>query len=68
MAVGWVLLIVVSGFVSGFLEVTPRLRDPGLPILLVGMVLVGGVVVLTKAVMRALLAGSALRADLEAVT
>lgn len=68
MAVGWVLLIGIAVYVSGYLYVTPRLRDPGLPILLFGMVLVGGVVVLTMAVMRALLVqAAALRTEMEAV-
>ena len=47
---------------------TPELRDPGTPILLTGMVLIGGVVVLTIVVLRALLRqATVLRTDLEDV-
>ncbi len=68
MAAAWLLLIGLFVFISTFLYFTPELRDPGLPILLFGMVLIGGVVVLTMVVMRALLRqASALRSDLEEV-
>jgi hypothetical protein len=68
MVAGWVLLVAVFGTVIGIIYFTPALRDPGTPVLLVGIGLVSGVVVLLMVVMRALLRqAAALRADLEAV-
>jgi hypothetical protein len=59
---GWVLFLGVFVYL-GFLA-----NDPGLPILMFGMVLVGGVVVLLVVVLRALLRqATTLRADMEAV-
>jgi hypothetical protein len=59
---GWVLFLGVFLYL-GFLA-----NDPGLPILMFGMVLVGGVLVLLMVVMRALLRqATTLRADMEAV-
>ncbi|MET0976851.1 MAG: DUF2975 domain-containing protein [Leifsonia sp.] len=52
---GWVLLAGLSAYLVAVIYFTPELRDPGLPILLTGMVLIGGVFVLTMIVMRALL-------------
>ena len=47
---------------------TPRLRDPGIPLLLFGMTLFGAVLVLLVLVLRALLRqATALRTDMEAV-
>lgn len=67
-SVGWALLVVTAVSISTFLYLTPRLRDPGLPILFFGLVLVGGVVVLTVAILRALLRqAAALRSDLDEV-
>ena len=64
----WLLLVAVSAVVVGIIYVTPELRDPGVPILLFGMVLVGGVVVMLMVVMRALLRqAAALRTDMDAV-
>ena len=64
----WVLLLLTFVSISVFLYVTPRLRDPGLPILLLGMVLVGGVVVLTVGILQRLLwQAASLKADLEEV-
>lgn len=68
MAAAWVLMLGVFGYLTAFIYFTPELRDPGLPILMFGMALVGGVLVLTVIVMRALLRqATALRADLEEV-
>ena len=67
-AAAWVLLAGVSAYLVGIIYFTPELRDPGTPILLVGMVLIGAVVVLTVVVLRALLRqATVLRADLEEV-
>ncbi|MET1019167.1 MAG: DUF2975 domain-containing protein [Microterricola sp.] len=68
MAVAWVLLAGVAAYLVGVIYFTPELRDPGLPIVLTGMVLIGGVVVLTVVVMRALLRqATVLRTELEDV-
>src|SRR5215217_4802791 len=48
----WALLLGASVALAVTIYVTPELRDPGLPILLGGMVLVGGVLVLLMVVMR----------------
>jgi hypothetical protein len=68
MTVGWLLLAGVAASLTAYLYFTPELRDPGMPILLFGLVLTGGVVVLTVVVMRALLRQAAsLRSELEEV-
>jgi hypothetical protein len=68
LAAAWVLLASVSAYLIGVIYLTPALRDPGIPVLLTGMVLIGGVVVLTVVVLRALLRqASVLRSDLEDV-
>ncbi len=62
MAVAWVLLLAV------FIYFTALLRGPGLPMLLFGLALAGGVLVLLMVVMRALLRqATTLRTDMEAV-
>jgi len=59
---GWVLFLGVFVYL-GFLA-----NDPGLPMVMFGMALVGGVVVLLVVVLRALLRqATTLRADMEAV-
>ena len=64
----WALLLGGSVALAVTIYTTPELRDPGLPILLGGMVLVGGVLVLLIVVMRALLRqAAALRTDMDAV-
>ncbi|GAA2719093.1 DUF2975 domain-containing protein [Cellulomonas aerilata] len=64
----WVLLLGACVALVATIYVTPELRDPGVPILLAGLVLVGGVVVLLMVVMRALLRQAAsLRTDMDAV-
>ena len=68
MAVAWVLLAGVSAYLIGVIYFTPELRDPGTPILLVGMTLIAGVVVLAVMMMRALLhQAAALRSGMEEV-
>lgn len=68
MAAAWVLLAGVATFLVAVIYFTPELRDPGTPILLIGMTLIGGVVVLTVVLMRALLRqATVLRTDLEEV-
>ncbi|NYD67766.1 DUF2975 domain-containing protein [Agromyces atrinae] len=64
----WVLLASAAISLVAVIYVTPELRDPGVPILLFGAVLVGGVLVLVFVVMRALLRQAAtLRSDLDEV-
>jgi len=68
MVAAWLLLAGISAYLVGIIYFTPELRDPGTPILLTGMVLIGGVVVLTIVVLRALLRQAAvLQSDLEEV-
>lgn len=67
-AIAWLLFAVVAAVVVGIIYFTPELRDPGAPVLLVGMTLIGAVVVLVVVVMRSLLRqATALRADLDEV-
>jgi hypothetical protein len=67
-AVAWVLLAAVAAYLIGIIYFTPELRDPGTPILLTGMTLIGGVVALVIVVLRALLRqATVLRSDLEEV-
>jgi hypothetical protein len=64
----WVLLAGLATYLVAIIYFTPELRDPGTPILLIGMTLIGGVVVLTVVVLRALLRqATVLRTDLEEV-
>lgn len=64
----WLLLASLAAYLVAVIYFTPELRDPGTPILLTGMVLIGGVVVLTIVVLRALLRqATVLRTDLEDV-
>ena len=65
---GWVLLLGVSVYLAASIYFTPELRDPGVPILLFGMVLIGAVLVLLMVILRALLRqATTLRTDMEAV-
>lgn len=67
-AAGWVLLAGLAVYLTAFIYFTPELRDPGTPMLLFGMVLVGAVLVLLMFIMRALLRqATTLRADMEEV-
>lgn len=64
----WLLLAAMATALTAIIYVTPELRDPGTPMLLFGLVLVGGVVVMLMIVMRALLRqAAALRTDMDAV-
>jgi hypothetical protein len=66
--IAWTLLAALAVSLSAFLYFTPELRDPGLPMLLFGMTLIGAVVVLLMVVLRALLRqATVLRTDMEAV-
>jgi hypothetical protein len=66
--VAWLLLAAMSAALTVVIYVTPELRDPGTPMLLLGLVLVGGVVVMLMIVMRALLRQAAdLQTDMDAV-
>lgn len=68
MVAAWVLLTVAAIALVAIIYFTPELRDPGVPIVLFGAVLVGGVLVLVFVVMRALLRQAAtLRSDLDEV-
>jgi hypothetical protein len=68
MTIGWLVLAGVFAALTAYIYFTPELRDPGTPILLFGLVLTGGVVVLTVIVMRALLRqATTLRSELEEV-
>ena len=65
---GWLLLAGLAVYLTAVIYFTPRLRDPGIPIVLFGMVLFGAVLVLLMLVLRALLRqATALRTDMEAV-
>jgi hypothetical protein len=68
LAGAWLLMAGVFGSIVLIIYLTPELRDPGIPILLFGLTLIGAVIVLVVVVMRALLRQAAeLRSDLEAV-
>jgi uncharacterized BrkB/YihY/UPF0761 family membrane protein len=65
---GWIILVAIATYLTAFIYFTPELRDPGIPIVLFGMVLAGAVFVLLMIIMRALLRqATALRTDMEAV-
>jgi hypothetical protein len=67
-AAAWVLLAGVAATITAFIFFTPELRDPGTPMVLFAITLVGAVVVLLVVVLRALLRqATALRTDLEGV-
>ena len=68
LSAAWVLMAGVFGTLVLIIYFTPELRDPGIPVLLFGMTLIGAVVVLVVIVMRALLRQAAeLRSEIEAV-
>lgn len=65
---GWIALAGVAAYLTGVIYFTPALRDPGVPILLGGLVLVGAVIVLLVVVLRALLRqATVLRTDMDGV-
>ena len=64
----WALLAAVAATITAVIFVIPELRDPGVPMVLFAITLVGAVVVLLVVVLRALLRqATALRTDLEGV-
>ena len=66
--IAWSLLAGLAIYLTAFIYFTPELRDPGIPIMLFGMVLIGAVLVLLMVVLRALLRqATALRTDMEGV-
>src|SRR4051794_39125189 len=67
-AAAWLALLALAIYLSAVIYFTPELRDPGTPLALFGVVLLGAVFVLLMLVLRALLRqATALRTDLEAV-
>ena len=67
-AVVWLMMLGVFGYLAAFIFFTPEIRDPGIPIMLFGIGLATSVVLLLLVVLRALLGqAAALRADLEEV-
>lgn len=67
-AAGWLLFAAASATITAVIYFTPELRDPGTPMLLFGMTLLGSVLVMLMIVMRALLRqAAALRSDMDAV-
>ena len=68
LAAAWAIWFAACVFVIGYLYVMPELRDPGVPIVLTGTVLIGAVVVLLVVVLRALLQqAAALRSEMDEV-
>ena len=67
-AAAWVIYMLAAGALTATAYVTPELRDPGMPMALLGMGLAASVVVLLVVVLRALLRqAAALRTDLDGV-
>lgn len=65
---GWVLLAGLATYITAVIYFTPEIRDPGIPMVLFGMVLIGAVFVLLVVIMRALLRqATTLRSDMEEV-
>lgn len=68
LSAAWAVWFAACVFVVGYLYVSPELRDPGVPIVLIGTVLIGAVVVLLVIVLRALLhQAAALRSEIDEV-
>jgi hypothetical protein len=66
--VAWVIFAGLAAYLTAVLYFTPELRDPGLPIVLFGMTLMGAVVLLIVLVLRQLLRqATTLRTDMEEV-
>ncbi len=64
----WALFGGLAAYIVAVIYFTPEIRDPGIPIVLFGIVLMGAVLVLLMVVLRALLRqATALRSDMEAV-
>jgi len=65
---GWIVFAVFSAYVVSVIYFTPELRDPGTPMLLFGILLVGAVIVMLIVVMRTLQRqATTLRGDLDEV-
>jgi hypothetical protein len=68
LVVGWLLFASLAVYLTAVIYFTPELRDPGLPLVLFGITLLGAVFVLIVVVLRALLRqATTLRSDLEEV-
>ena len=66
--IGWLLFAVFSAYVVTVIYLTPEIRDPGTPIMLFGILLVGAVIVMLIVVMRTLQRqATSLRGDLDEV-
>jgi uncharacterized membrane protein len=66
--VGWLLFAALSAYLVAVIFFTPELRDPGTPLLLFGILLIGAVFVMLVVVMRRLLLeATSLRSDLDEV-
>jgi hypothetical protein len=64
----WLLLAVLAGSLIAYIYFTPELRDPGMPVALIGITLIGAVLVLLIVVMRDLLRqATTLRTEMEGV-
>lgn len=65
---GWLLFAAVSAYIVAVIYFTPEIRDPGIPMLLFGILLVGAVLVMLVVIMRTLLRqATSLRTDLDEV-
>lgn len=65
---GWLLLTGTAAYLTAFIFFTPEERDPGVPVVLFGIVLIATVLLLLMVVLRALLRqATTLRADMEEV-
>jgi hypothetical protein len=68
LVVAWATFAGLALYLVLYIYFTPELRDPGVPIVLFGLTLMGAVVVLLMLVMRALLRqATVLRTDMEEV-
>jgi hypothetical protein len=64
----WFAFCGYAAYVTAVIFFTPELRDPGTPLMLFGLVVIGGVLVMVVAVLRALLRrATAMQQDLEEV-
>ena len=65
---GWIVFAVFSAYVVSVIYFTPEIRDPGTPMMLFGILLVGAVIVMLIVVMRTLQRqATTLRDDLDEV-
>ena len=66
--IGWIVFAVFSTYVVTVIYFTPDIRDPGTPMMLFGILLVGAVIVMLIVVMRTLQRqATTLRGDLDEV-